>query len=325
MTGRWTTAAILATALAAVIGCGCGGSLVGNEDSTVVVAFDTPPRAERMDAGDHPDGAEESYSDLADVDAPPPPSCVDQDHDGFGAGCALGPDCDDHDPRVTDQCYRCIDPLRDHTGCVCREGTLPQGCDVNTDTGVAGPDGVCHLGQRECVGGLWTHCQRLHPDFIPPDPAHRYVGPVTACPGTCVPNCFHEVDCLESGDPFPTGSSGVAIGGALAAPFCPSGTRPGGVTATCAPSMGGMGSYTRGTSPQAWLDACAAPGHATLLPGSDDGWVLDNVPFSFLYYSTPFTQVGVASNGLVSFTTSSSQYVNQALPYAGIPNSLFAF
>ena len=36
--------------------------------------------------------------------APLPTVCIDEDGDGYGIGCKLGPDCDDHDPAHHDDC-----------------------------------------------------------------------------------------------------------------------------------------------------------------------------------------------------------------------------
>ena len=33
-----------------------------------------------------------------------PDACIDRDGDGFGSGCSLGFDCDDHDPTVASEC-----------------------------------------------------------------------------------------------------------------------------------------------------------------------------------------------------------------------------
>ena len=86
--------------------------------------------------------------------------CLDQDGDGFGAWCRRGADCDDHDPLVTDICYRCLVAAE---GCSCLEQADPRPCDVDTN----GPpnDRTCWLGQRNCVDGVWAHCVAYAPRF----------------------------------------------------------------------------------------------------------------------------------------------------------------
>src|SRR4051812_24665832 len=75
--------------------------------------------------------------------------CVDNDDDGFGHGCSAGPDCDDDDPDVTDECTRCVAPNK---GCPCEPGTMPlTGCKPPkkrvTQNGVMGFL-VCREGSR---------------------------------------------------------------------------------------------------------------------------------------------------------------------------------
>lgn len=79
--------------------------------------------------------------------------CVDEDRDGLGEHCVLGPDCDDRDPNVRDECIRCREPA---WKCPCT-AEPPQACDVDTD-GPTTP-ATCHPGQRSCVASQWTHCE----------------------------------------------------------------------------------------------------------------------------------------------------------------------
>ena len=64
--------------------------------------------------------------------------CVDQDGDGYGANCALGPDCDDTESRKH--------PGRQE---VC-DG-LDNDCDQLTDNGVAGVGDPCMVGTGACT------------------------------------------------------------------------------------------------------------------------------------------------------------------------------
>src|SRR5690349_18359477 len=51
----------------------------------------------------------------------PAAACTtDNDHDGFGPACPAGEDCNDDDPNITDECYRCAHHA---PGCPCsKEG-----------------------------------------------------------------------------------------------------------------------------------------------------------------------------------------------------------
>ncbi|MBP6832990.1 MAG: hypothetical protein KA978_19540, partial [Deltaproteobacteria bacterium] len=250
------------------------------------------------------------------------PECVDNDGDGFGFGNSCRPDCNDNDRTVTDQCYRCRpDDVR--AGCACRPGTAPLPCDVTTDSN-RGAENICLLGQRDCVNGVWSTCQQWRPAF---PGASRYIGPVSECPGSCLPGCHHQVICHEGADAIPAGSSGVGTGSSTHAVFCPPeartpGTR-GGITGACTSGTGNA--YNRAVSPQPWVDACAEPGSIRLLANSDDGTVTDTLPFTFNYYGVPQTSVGISANGMLGFPTASMLWTSQPLPYASIQNSIFAF
>src|SRR6202020_2483771 len=96
MGGRPTTrTAFLMVALAAIfgIGCGSGGSLVGNDDAVAIIAFDAgSPMDARVEVG------VDVHTDLVTEATDVPANCVDRDHDGFGQNCSSGPDCNDNDP-----------------------------------------------------------------------------------------------------------------------------------------------------------------------------------------------------------------------------------
>lgn len=81
--------------------------------------------------------------------------CVDEDGDGFGKYCDEGPDCDDDDPEVTDECRKCA---RVREGCKCTPGTEPLKCDppdIKTEGGIL----VCSEGTRYCRDGSWSDCE----------------------------------------------------------------------------------------------------------------------------------------------------------------------
>jgi hypothetical protein len=87
---------------------------------------------------------------------------VDDDGDGFGLHCKLGKDCDDTDPTVTDECYRCLMPIKD---CPCMPGTPGMRCDphymmkvtMNGQTGTL----TCNEGTRYCRDGVYSDCEVL--------------------------------------------------------------------------------------------------------------------------------------------------------------------
>jgi cysteine-rich repeat protein len=332
MTSRWTPGALLLALLAMfVVGCGTGVPLVGNDDAGVVISFDKPVSdIEPSDIADDwtNDFVPGELPEIVPVDAMT--GCEDNDLDGFGRGTTCrGVDCNDRDPRITNQCYEgCFYPdVRE--GCSCEPGAQPLPCDLNTGRS-SGPEGVCNLGQRTCApnragaGWSWGACERWRENF-------RYIGPISACPGSCLPTCRHQIICPTPSDPMsaaaPAGSTGVAIGASAPAVFCPSGTASGGITSSCAPVMGTA--YTRGTTPSSvpWVDACAAPGHLTYLPGTDDGYVPSTLPFAFQFYGSAQTVTGISSNGILSFPDVSTlpTYTNTTLPYAPIPNAIFPF
>ncbi len=86
--------------------------------------------------------------------------CVDPDGDGFGLDCGPGEDCDDEDPAVTDECYRCATPAE---GCTCAANARPVACDVDRNSPVT--EETCYVGQRTCVDGRWSVCEAYGPRF----------------------------------------------------------------------------------------------------------------------------------------------------------------
>jgi hypothetical protein len=98
-------------------------------------------------------------------DAPPPKLatrdagdeyvCVDEDGDGYGTYCDKGNDCNDSDPKVTDECRRCKQPK---FNCPCKPGTMPLKCDP-PNIEVEGGTLVCSEGTRYCRDGLYSDCE----------------------------------------------------------------------------------------------------------------------------------------------------------------------
>ncbi len=96
--------------------------------------------------------AQQSTSEVGSA-GDPSHACVDADHDGFGDWCARGLDCDDADPRTTNECFRCAEPAEN---CACDEGARPVACDVDRNGPVIPV--TCYVGQRTCVRGHWNRC-----------------------------------------------------------------------------------------------------------------------------------------------------------------------
>ncbi len=239
--------------------------------------------------------------------------CLDGDGDGFGVACLRGPDCDDRDPAVTDQCTRC---LRPSDGCPCPEGAAPQGCNVATGDDVVSPEGVCRLGQRVCRGGAWSACEALESNA-------RFIGAVSQCYGACDPLCQHFVECPEPADAIPAESSDVSPSTLPAAVFCPGGVGAGGVQPRCDPRPGDT--YARSTSPASWVDACGASGRTVLIPAADEAAATATLPFTFSYWGVPYNTVQVTTNGVLQFATTVPTWVNTTLPSPAVPNAVFPF
>jgi hypothetical protein len=85
--------------------------------------------------------------------------CVDEDGDGFDTGCYAGAnrDCDDGDPEITDECFRCQKP---DSGCPCDPGTKPRDCKPD-DIQVVGGYLSCPDGAMFCRDGKWSACEAI--------------------------------------------------------------------------------------------------------------------------------------------------------------------
>ncbi|MBL8603385.1 MAG: hypothetical protein JNK72_15780 [Myxococcales bacterium] len=172
------------------------------------------------------------------------------------------------------------------------------------------------MGQRNCVDGRWSSCQAWRGAF-------QYQSVISACPGSCLQGCRHQVLCPTPGDTLPAGSTNVQIGAGVHATFCPTGLPTGGITSVCNSTSGT--SYLRGTSSLSYTDACSLPGASRFLQNNDDGTFSLTLPYNFAYYGNNFNTIGVSMNGMVSFPTASYEYYNYPLPYANIQNTVFAF
>jgi hypothetical protein len=74
-----------------------------------------------------------------------------------------------------------------------------------------------------------------------------------------------------------------------------------------------------------WVDVCSLAGHQTFLANSDDGTTGETLPFTFRFYGSPYSYVGIASNGMFSFVLPTYAWVNSMLPTTAVENTIFGF
>ena len=90
----------------------------------------------------------------------PAPTCVDDDGDGFGESCAPGPDCDDSDPEVWDDCPG----SSSSSGGGGEGGQAPAECEDGATKAckviLGEHNGVksCFEGTETCYAGAWGPC-----------------------------------------------------------------------------------------------------------------------------------------------------------------------
>ena len=88
-------------------------------------------------------------------------TCVDADGDGHGAGCVLGPDCNDRDRRYDADCPDSSLPPPDceadpmAAGCPCLPGSEAECFPAAAESGGVGE---CKIGKLSCVDALWSVC-----------------------------------------------------------------------------------------------------------------------------------------------------------------------
>lgn len=122
--------------------------------------------------------------------ASPAAVCVDLDGDGFGSGCAAGPDCDDANPAVTQQCFQCPTPK---PGCACANEGEQVVCGAVDMT--IGQQHTCGAGLSVCANGVWGECiinstVTLIPSSPSPPPSPKSLGAPTSCAqNPCDPFC----------------------------------------------------------------------------------------------------------------------------------------
>jgi len=115
------------------------------------------------------------------------PDCLDYDGDHYGAGCVVGPDCNDQDPTIHDACDDCSKPAE---GCPCSREGFEMACGVATGQGSEGT--TCVFGARRCIDGEWTSCDLSSPS---PITQTRGLGSTDEdCGDPCDPYCKHYDD-----------------------------------------------------------------------------------------------------------------------------------
>jgi len=89
--------------------------------------------------------------------------------------------------------------------------------------------------------------------------------------------------------------------------------------------------HYRETTPSAtmapWIDACAAAGHLTFLPSTDDSSVLTPIPFPFRYWATNLAagaMINISSNGFMSMDGLANNSLGGSIPSTGTPNATIA-
>src|SRR5688572_4934987 len=177
-------------------------------------------------------------------------TCEDVDHDGFGRNCARGYDCNDNDPKSTNECRSCAAP---ELGCSCAPGAGPVSCFL-PDEALPGGDVMCREGTRFCREGVWSGCESVHSYVVAPKPETQRVIDPNAGQSTCSIcdlKCFKVVDNLLADAGTAGGNVTFAPGGGL----------------TLLPGDGGTGGTT-GDGGSGSLNGCAAMAAccSTLIP-----------------------------------------------------------
>ncbi|MEY3012889.1 MAG: hypothetical protein RIT45_1624 [Pseudomonadota bacterium] len=144
------------------------------------------------------------------------PGCIDLDKDGFGAGCAQGPDCDDNNPNFALVCPDCS--KANHAGCPC--SVAAANCYSGDPQWIG--KGVCIAGVQLCKNGFWGNCEG---EVLPQPEACDNKdnncnglideGVLSSC-GTCDMSCTQQTMGPDFGNPFDPGkdsSNGVGVNG----------------------------------------------------------------------------------------------------------------
>ena len=116
---------------------------------SIDVEDDTVEIIEEQDVEETPDVEEEVQEDTVIE----PPTCVDEDGDGYGQDCDFGVDCDDYNPNFGDVCPDCSKVGT--VGCSCSGKSLS--C-YSHDPSTLGK-GTCKKGLQACTNGFWDECK----------------------------------------------------------------------------------------------------------------------------------------------------------------------
>ncbi len=203
----------------------CGGGERHSDGGNVV-----DDAGARADGGNRADGGtptEDGGTPMADGGSDGGPSCVDEDDDGYGEGCALGADCDDTNAAVSPAATEVCNGVDDN-------------CDDQADEDLTGPscaltDGVCAGAMARCGGadGFLT-CDAT-------DYGADYEASETLCDGLdndCDGDTDEDCTCTE-GDTQPCGlDTGVCMAGTQ--------TCTGGAWGSCEGDVGPMGEVCDG-------------------------------------------------------------------------------
>jgi hypothetical protein len=158
-------------------------------------------------------------------------ACIDKDGDGYGLNCALGDDCDDGNPAITNGCYVCA---HDAPGCPCTKEQARTSC--GKVSARLGNTTTCAYGESVCTNGKWGECIPDGKTVKSFDTSRRTNGlsPAVACVGNvCDPYCQQYPDTPDDTLSTPTGIVGTPGGLTLEAldagsppPLMPNGPMP---------------------------------------------------------------------------------------------------
>jgi hypothetical protein len=153
-------------------------------------------------------------------------ACGDIDLDGYGLGCAAGPDCDDANPLFHDGCLSC--GRNPQHGCPC---DAEEDDPVECHSGAPAPDERgrlrCLAGQRSCEDGAWSECVYTDSYLTGPGEFRSHNDPTGRVQCTnCDPQCFQTGGLIDAADVDAAHSNGAAfVGGVVisgtAAPTAP--------------------------------------------------------------------------------------------------------
>jgi hypothetical protein len=148
------TLAFICVLAAVASGCAAGENSAGDNftfggpgDNGGTVGDDAPTGGDGATWGDGTQGATSQGDGNDGNDGVDGAQCIDGDGDGYGEGCAAGPDCDDTDPAINPGAGESCDGIDENcdglvdNGCDCPEDGVSGACNNPTDLGVVDPGG----------------------------------------------------------------------------------------------------------------------------------------------------------------------------------------